>query len=96
MSRCIQLALVLSIAACEHAPESTTPSVVTPGTEPTTTSTSSTAPVEPPPPRRVARPAAKPKPEPACKQVGSFQTRAGPKWVCDDQPARVRVVKEAK
>ena len=94
MSRCIQLVLSLTTlpaAACEHANEPTTPSVVVPAAEPTTTSSSSTAPVEAPPPKPAAKPV---QAAPVCEQV-QFQTRAGPRWVCKE-PARVRVVKETK
>ena len=90
------------MVACEHANEASTPSVVMPAAEPTTTTSSSTQPDAPPPPapKEVAKPAAAPKPEPKeleCKQVGSFQTRAGPRWVCLDKvPERVRVTKDSK
>ena len=76
------------MAACEHAHESSTPSVVVPASEPTSTSSSRAAPVEAPP-------AAEAKiVEPECEKV-QFQTRAGVRWVCKE-PARTRVVKESR
>jgi len=80
MSRCIKLALVLSIAACEHAPPSTTPSVVlqTPD-EPTPTKASSIEQDAPPPAAtRMAKPAIV-APEPEYEEV-RLMTRGGPKW----------------